>query len=123
MSLLTKTTEQDLFNFFKSISPADVRGYTEPRVYKNGKVYHEDERVSDVSANIQKTFIDATVKGTTIYDVTLMLTDSNIYATCSCGKIDICKHIVSVLLFGIHDRSFIHHPENQVQEKALSLTK
>ncbi len=117
MSLITITNEIDLFEFFKSISPADVRECAEPRVYRKGKEYHEFDNVSEAFANQDKTIVTATVKGTTDYKVTITKKEIRVYGSCTCGKIEICKHVVSVLLYGIHDRAFILHPENEMQEQ------
>ena len=116
MSLITITKEQDLFEFFKSISPADVRECAEPRVYRKGKEYHEMDHVCCAFDNHDISIIEATVKGTIDYKVTISKSEVRIYGTCSCGKMEICKHVVSVLLYGIHDRNFIHHCENEMQK-------
>ena len=118
MSLISITKESDLYEYFKSISPADVRECAEPRVYRKGKEYHEDDRVGCVVANSDASEIQAVVKGSSNYNVTIEKKSIRVYGRCTCGKTEICKHVVSVLLYGIHDRNYIVQHESEMQEQA-----
>jgi uncharacterized Zn finger protein len=124
------TQQNNLSDFFTTISEDDIQGCCESKVYHRGVEYYEFGNVADVSYNIDKTRLKTQVEGSSDYIVIISLQNGHIEGTCTCPYEEgICKHIIASLLFAIDESSEIddvpdaQNPGTDINQYLLSLSK
>ncbi|MFB5678489.1 SNF2 helicase associated domain-containing protein [Paenibacillus terreus] len=90
--------------------------------YERGEAYQSAGRVRFTANRPDRSFYEADVRGTSLYQVTVNMEDGDVYALCTCPAFEsydkYCKHIAAVLL-EIHDHEHGIRPPIRSYESAL----
>jgi hypothetical protein len=129
MSHLFLTKQNNLPNFFKTISVDEVQGCCESKVYHRGLEYFKHGYVADASYNVDKTRLKTLVKSNSEYTVIINLQNSEVGGSCTCPYGGTCKHVIASLLFAYDENSEIEvlpdaiNPETDIIQYLQSLSK
>jgi hypothetical protein len=107
MSHLFIAKQNNLPDFFKTISADDIQGCCESKVYHRGQEYFKYGYVADASYNIDKTRLKTLVKGNSEYTVIINLQNGEVGGSCTCPYGETCKHVIASLLFANDENSEI----------------
>lgn len=107
MPVIFSTATKDLNLFFEKLSQEEIKDCCAIKIYYRGSEYYERGLVTDVTLNTGKTLLTAIVNGRVSYAVKISHEKSEISATCDCFHGGICKHIIALLIYALHEINFI----------------
>lgn len=129
MSQLFITKQNNLPDFFKTISANDIQGCCESKVYHRGLEYFKYGYVANASYNIDKSRLKTLVKGNSEYTVIINLQNGEVGGSCTCPYGGTCKHVIASLLFANDENSEIEvlpdakNPGTDINQYLQSLSK
>ena len=104
MEVLSTTEEKDLEQFFEMLGEEEIQSLSSRKVYYRAMEYYENNHVSKVHFNADKTLLTAKVRGSENYKVSIQLKNNAVYATCTCPSDDmVCKHRLAVMMFAVNE--------------------
>jgi hypothetical protein len=123
------TKQNNLPDFFKTISADDIQGCCESKVYHRGLEYFKYGYVADASYNVDKTRLKTLVKGNSEYTVIINFQNGEVGGSCTCPYGGTCKHVIASLLFANDENSEIEvlpdekNPGTDINKYLQSLSK
>ena len=129
MDHLFITDQNNLPEFFETISNDDILDCCDSKVYHRSQQYFKYGYVADASYNIEKTRLKTMVKGNSEYTVIIDLQNGHIEGSCTCPYGGTCKHVIASLLYAIGENSEIDvipdaiNPEIDINQYLQSLSQ
>ena len=100
---LFEAQSANVMDCLTGISEEDIKDCSDYKIFIRGREYYQDGLVEEISYNRSNNTITAVVAGTKNYQLEFYIEEDLVYGTCNCPYGDVCKHIVAVLLYVIHD--------------------